>query len=112
LELVPSEIEKLLIPIPPLRPALRRLDDAIRSQPIDDVLKAQDRVILSAIGLKASDQEKIHQAWQALRDRRHRINPEDSTGLDDLQRKGRRGSFSAIDSKSRIEQVRSRYEIS
>lgn len=75
LELVPSEIERLLIPTPrDLEADVDCLDDAIRSFPTDVVLQRQGRKVLGAIGLSASDQDDLMDAWKRLRDRRQRIS--------------------------------------
>lgn len=75
LELVPSEIERLLIPISrDIQPKLRRLDSAVRSTSIIDVLSKQNSLVLGAIGLTNSDQDDLMQEWKKLRDRRCRIS--------------------------------------
>jgi adenine-specific DNA methylase len=76
LELVPSEIERLLLPRPRTwREALRDLDRAVRSgaKP-EEVLAAQDRRLLLPLGLTTRDCDCLRQAWQRLRDRRHRTS--------------------------------------
>ena len=73
LELVPSEIEKLLIPISPsIHPQLHNLDAAIRETSIADVLYKQNLAILGAIGLTTGYQDDLMQEWRKLRDRRCR----------------------------------------
>jgi hypothetical protein len=74
LELVPSEIERLLLPRPQLsRHALKELDRAIRAgQPPEAVLTMQDRRLLTSIGVAPADSELLLRAWMRLRDRRHR----------------------------------------
>ncbi|MEO7494613.1 MAG: class I SAM-dependent methyltransferase [Massilia sp.] len=75
LELVPSEIEKLLIPLAPeLQPRLAALDDAVR-QPVQGelLLKKQDDHILHAVGLSAQECTLIRQALLRVRSRRHRL---------------------------------------
>lgn len=80
LELVPSEIEKLLLPIPPgIRPALRRLNGHfLEGVAAPDLLNLQGRIVLSAIGLAPPEIDVLIGAWRKLRDRRHRV---DSTEL-------------------------------
>jgi adenine-specific DNA methylase len=77
LELVPSEIERLLVPMPELaRPALRELDLRFRSgEPLERILEAQDRAVLARAGVAAEDQERLRAAWDRLRRRRQRIEP-------------------------------------
>ena len=79
LELVPSEIERLLIPLPPrLKPDVGCLDDEVRSLTMDIVLERQGRIVLGAIGLTKGDQDELMSGWRKLRNRRHRV----SSGLD------------------------------
>ena len=74
LELVPSEIERLLVPMPTeVGTDVFSLDRAIRSLPMDVVLQRQGSIILSAIGLSNAEQADIINVWQTLRDRRHRV---------------------------------------
>jgi adenine-specific DNA-methyltransferase len=74
LELVPSEIERLLLPRPQFsRAALKELDHAIRAgQPPEAILAMQDRRLLERLGLTQADRELLTQAWTRLRNRRHR----------------------------------------
>ena len=77
LELVPSEIERLLIPLPPrLKPDVGCLDNAIRSLTMDSVLERQSRTVLGAVGLTIGDQDELMSGWKKLRNRRHRISTE------------------------------------
>ncbi|MGB4065601.1 MAG: N-6 DNA methylase [Azonexus sp.] len=75
LELVPSEIEKLLIPIPQLDHFdLDDLDKRVRSSDNPEaLLRQQDRVVLAAAGLTKDDIETLHKAWCRIRTRRHRL---------------------------------------
>ena len=74
LELVPSEIERLLIPTPlRIETDVNSLDRLIRSQTMDSVLEHQSRVVLGAIGLTREDQDELMSGWKKLRDRRHRV---------------------------------------
>jgi adenine-specific DNA-methyltransferase len=74
LELVPSEIERLLIPITPPEPALlERLNQAIRRDgPPEKVLHMQDDVLLGQVGLGQQERELLFCAWDRLRSRRQR----------------------------------------
>ena len=74
LELVPSEIEKLYIPIPKnTRAEMKRLDTMIKSDSSIDVLTYQDSKILRDLGLNTNEISCIHNAWNKLRKRRQRI---------------------------------------
>ncbi len=81
LELVPSEIERLLIPVIKATVAeLTAADQRFRSAKDDsEFLCMQDPLILGRIGLSKSDQETLHNAWVKLRNRRHRIRSVDDT---------------------------------
>lgn len=75
LELVPSEIEKLLVPLPPLDDVdLNELDTRIRNTDNPEtLLQAQDQVVLLRAGVNQDEMKTIHQAWQRIRTRRHRL---------------------------------------
>lgn len=75
LELVPSEIRKLLIPIVKANgKTVRSLDEALRcGLPPDALLAAQDRVILREVGFGRSDCADLLGAWWRLRSRRQRL---------------------------------------
>lgn len=77
LELVPSEIERLLVPLVRATPAeLSSADARFRlSQDEDAFLRSQDAIVLTRIGLSQTDQDALQAAWARLRDRRHRISP-------------------------------------
>ncbi|MFA4846544.1 MAG: hypothetical protein WC654_08400, partial [Patescibacteria group bacterium] len=75
LELVPSEIERLLVPLitvtaTELSAADKRYRNAINDS---EFLLMQDALVLGKIGLTKSEQETLHCAWIKLRNRRHRI---------------------------------------
>jgi hypothetical protein len=73
LELVPSEIERLIVPIAPVvRPALRALDKVVRKLAVADVLEMQSPKILGSIGVSKCDQHAVLEAWLRLRNRRQR----------------------------------------
>ncbi|MGO4639874.1 N-6 DNA methylase [Mesorhizobium sp. 2RAF45] len=77
LELVPSEIEKLLVPVSEdAEIDLQELDKGIRSMPTDMVLDKQGKTILGALGLSRADQRRVLEGWRGLRDRRHRTSSE------------------------------------
>jgi adenine-specific DNA methylase len=74
LELVPSEIERMLVPVV-LHPlaALRELDKAVRSTtPPAELLARQDQHMLLSLGITKSQCEVLLGAWLRLRDRRQR----------------------------------------
>lgn len=74
LELVPSEIERLLIPLASSPPGgLQRLNRAVREggSP-EDLLARQDETILKAAGLSKRDRRSLLHAWWRLRSRRQR----------------------------------------
>jgi adenine-specific DNA-methyltransferase len=75
LELVPSEIERLAIPLPAkVKVDLPDLDKAIRTLPTQQVLARQGRVVLGGLGLSTAKQERVLEGWRRLRDRRHRTS--------------------------------------
>jgi len=75
LELVPSEIEKLLIPAPAtITPDIKGLDEDVRSMPMDDVLAKQTKTILGSLGISTGDQDEVMSGWRRLRNRRHRVS--------------------------------------
>ena len=75
LELVPSEIEKLLIPIPTATKFdVLALDEAVRTRPMKEVLFDHGRRVLSDVGLSRSEQVGLFDAWYGLRSRRHRTS--------------------------------------
>jgi adenine-specific DNA methylase len=78
LELVPSEIEKLLMPIPRrINPEIRKLDSIVREMNVIDVLEHQNKIVLGALGLSKSNQIPLLAAWQRLKNRRQRITQEE-----------------------------------
>lgn len=75
LELIPSEIERLLLPLPRrAKVNLRKLDADVRSLPAEVVLIKQGRELLGAVGVSRPDQDKVFKAWEKLRDRRQRTS--------------------------------------
>ena len=75
LELVPSEIERLLLPRVDANVAcLTAADEGFRKAKDDAAfLRGQDRVVLGKVGLGKHEQETLFNAWEKLRDRRHRV---------------------------------------
>ena len=74
LELVPSEIEKLLVPVPSkIKPRVADLDKSVRSMPMDSVLELQTKDILGSMGLPEKCQDELLCGWWRLRNRRQRI---------------------------------------
>lgn len=75
LELVPSEIEKVLVPIPEAAEVnLGELDAKIRAgYDPDALLLEQDQTVLKAVGLNHYETGLIHEAWRHIRSRRHRL---------------------------------------
>ena len=79
LELVPSEIERLLIPhSAKVEIDVMALDDAVRSCPIDFVLEHQAKVVLGPLGVAVSEQHRLLDGWRKLRDRRRRVSSADT----------------------------------
>ncbi|MEZ5405753.1 MAG: N-6 DNA methylase [Verrucomicrobiia bacterium] len=76
LELVPSEIERLILPICNVTEVeLRELDERFRTCSDDSqILREQDNVVLRSVGLSTNDLNIIHSAWDRLRNRRQRIS--------------------------------------
>ena len=73
LELVPSEIEKILIPFPKsVRAKLRKLDSLVREENATDVLEEQSKCVLGALGITKGDRDLILSAWSRLKNRRQR----------------------------------------
>lgn len=75
LEVVPSEIEKLLIPMTSVtRTELQALDSAFRARETPEQILAggQDKRVLGSVGVTRAQQEILRGAWARLRSRRHR----------------------------------------
>ena len=74
LEMVPTEIEKLLVPIPAkVQPEIRKLDTLVRESSVATVLEEQSEKILGVMGTPKSDQDALLGAWLRLKNRRQRI---------------------------------------
>lgn len=77
LELIPSEIERLLIPLPKAVDLdLKELDASIRNRPTHETLERQGKVVLGALGISKAKQVSVLEGWRKLRDRRHRTSTE------------------------------------
>lgn len=73
LELVPSEIEKLLIPVPDtIDIDLHLLDEELRSLSMEEVLRLNGYRVLSQIGMSRKDVNRLVNVWSWFRNRRHR----------------------------------------
>jgi adenine-specific DNA methylase len=73
LELVPSEIEKVLIPLPEIvQFDINRLNNLIKQTKSEEVLAYQDNRILKILGLSNNDIITLNAAWNKLRKRRQR----------------------------------------
>jgi adenine-specific DNA methylase len=84
LELVPSEIERLLIPtIKATFSELKSADQKFRSiEDESEFLYENDEFVLGRLGLSKKDRETLHNAWIKLRNRRHRVASEDTSSED------------------------------
>ncbi|HVN74672.1 MAG TPA: class I SAM-dependent methyltransferase [Thermoanaerobaculaceae bacterium] len=82
LELVPSEIERLLVAMPPRHRAdLERLDKCFREKTAAlDLLERRDREVLSRAGLGRDECDLLRAAWNRLRSRRQRETPATAVG--------------------------------
>lgn len=82
LELVPSEIEKLLLPLPSkVKISLKDLDKKVRAESSHGVLAANSREVLGGLGLSEAKQDIVFNGWKRLRNRRHRTSSEEETGV-------------------------------
>ena len=77
LELVPSEIEELLIPIIPDSLAspknLYNLNKSVKSKKMTNIVEQQSSKILSSIGVSKKNQHILYDNWLLLKNRRQRI---------------------------------------
>lgn len=75
LELVPSEIEKLLIPMADFSDLeIQELNEKIESSKDHaSLIKEQDKKVLISVGLTENEANIIHQAWLRIKNRRHRL---------------------------------------
>ncbi|HJQ25052.1 MAG TPA: class I SAM-dependent methyltransferase [Blastocatellia bacterium] len=73
LELVPSEIERLIIPTVEVPVLIGDLDRLIRAgTPAEKLLARQNQIILGGIGVSQAEQDTLLDAWDHLRSRRQR----------------------------------------
>lgn len=73
LELVPSEIERLLVPIAgSVRFDLAAMDRAVRADRTEQVLEQHGGRLLARLGLSAADIDRLMAGWDMLRSRRQR----------------------------------------
>jgi len=74
IELVPSEIERLVVPYVDMpKNALKKLDKLYRlKKSAGEILKEQDEIILKNLGLNDKEINILHSAWVRLRNRRQR----------------------------------------
>jgi len=80
LELVPTEIEKLIVPLPSsIRPEIRKLDTLVRQLSMENVLEQQNKKVLGTLGLSKSDQDQLLGAWLRLKNRRQRLSDGEET---------------------------------
>jgi len=77
LELVPSEIEKVLVPVAQFeRSDVNDLDKAVRNGTApEELLAKQDNLILRPLGITKKNCHALLDAWIRLRDRRQRSEP-------------------------------------
>ncbi|MAD04560.1 MAG: SAM-dependent methyltransferase [Pseudoalteromonas sp.] len=73
LELVPSEIEKLHIPVPDnLDFNIEELDEIIRTTDMTEILRMQGYKILAPLGLNHEEIDNLVAIWERLKNRRQR----------------------------------------
>jgi adenine-specific DNA methylase len=77
LELIPSEIERLVVPLPNVAVDLAELDRSIRNDATHVTLEQQGRTVLGGLGLSKAKQDVTLNGWRRLRDRRHRTSSAD-----------------------------------
>jgi adenine-specific DNA methylase len=78
LELIPSEIERLIVPLPTkAKVDLVDLDRAIRTYSTHQVLSRQGKIVLGGMGLSPAKQNCVLEGWRKLRDRRQRTTSAD-----------------------------------
>lgn len=82
LELVPSEIEKLLLCVPDqMRVDLDALDRQVRRNGIMETIEKQTSVVLGAAGFTQNERERLIESWHSLRMRRQRLEALDSAAV-------------------------------
>ena len=79
LELVPSEIDRLKVPyinVPDVD--ISELNEFVKSHSVDEILKQQDEIILSTLGVDEKQVQILQNALTRIKNRRQRITePED-----------------------------------
>ncbi len=84
LELVPSEIERLLICLPKdWKPNIIELDQAVRNSGMIAAIDQQTEQVLGAAGFTKGEQQILLDAWHHLRGRRQRLEAVDATTSDE-----------------------------
>lgn len=75
IELVPSEIEKLLVPFPKnLDCPVHELDAQVRRESANVILERQSKRVLGELGVSRIEQHQLMEAWLRLKNRRQRIS--------------------------------------
>ena len=78
LELVPSEIERLAIPLPAeMCEDVKTLDAAVREMTMEQLLQQHGKKVLGALGLVDAKQGQLLEGWMTLRNRRQRISSQE-----------------------------------
>ncbi|CDH24959.1 hypothetical protein [Xenorhabdus bovienii] len=73
LELIPSEIKKLYVPIiEGIEHNLAEINQKVEQGEIDKVMRRQGELILTKLGISTKENDKLMLIWQKLRDRRLR----------------------------------------
>jgi adenine-specific DNA methylase len=87
IELVPSEIERLLVPVIDAKASELTEADRRFRESVDDVefLKTQDARVFGQLGFSRSEQDILHSAWLRLRNRRHRLPASDEDSGEEPQ---------------------------
>ena len=81
LELIPSEIQNLLVPIPARAPcSIEALDTAVRTNSMADVLSTHGFRVLRASGIPKEESIALMDGWDGLRSRRQRKPPPPPAG--------------------------------
>ena len=71
--MVPSEIEKLMVPIPnKINIDLKSLNNLVRTEPMETVLLEHGYKILGTIGVSKEEVRKLTDIWLYLKNRRQR----------------------------------------
>lgn len=73
LELVPSEIERLLVLTNGSALSVEELDEMVRSRRMPDVIDVWGWRVLEPLGLSRAEHRRLLGAWRMLRDRRQRV---------------------------------------